>query len=140
MDGRTLVAGKADIPDLPRLPGLERRFHGAAGREDAIRVVDPNDLVKLQEVDLIGSEPAQRLINLSCGRVLVAAIDFGHQESPLAIAVAQRLAHANLALPAVVVPAVVEKVDSPVDRRAHDTNTLGLVEIGPDKVVSAQPH
>jgi hypothetical protein len=72
-------------------------------------------------------------------RFLVAAVDFGHQESPLAIAVAQRLAHANLALAAVVVPAVVEKVDSPVDRRAHDANTLGLFEVGPDKVVSAQP-
>jgi hypothetical protein len=36
-----------------------RRLHGAAGREDAVRIGDADDLVKLEEIDVIGLESAQ---------------------------------------------------------------------------------
>src|ERR1019366_8461496 len=140
MDGGTLVARKADVADFSRLLSLKHRFHGAAGREDAVRIVHADDLVELQKIDVAGLEPAQRFFNLLRSGLLIAAVYFGHQECALAIAVAQRLAHAKLALSAVVVPAVVEKVNSLIDGRAHDANTLRLFEVWPDKMVSAQPY
>src|ERR1035441_4892398 len=140
MHSGTLVARKADIADFSRLFSLKHRFHGAAGREDAVRIVHTDDLVELQEIDMAGLQAAQRFFDLVRSSVLVASIDFGHQECALAIAVAQRLAHAKLALPAVVVPAVVEEVNSLIDGRAHDAKTLRLFEVWPDKMVSAQPY
>jgi hypothetical protein len=64
--------------------------------------------MRLQQIDAIGLEPAKRLVDLARRRVLVAPVDLGHQEGALTIAVTERLAHADLALPVVVVPAVGE--------------------------------
>jgi hypothetical protein len=106
------------------------------GRVEGCAASHADDLLAVEEA----LEPAQRFFNLlRCG-LLIAAIDFRHQERALPIAIAQRLAHAKLALPAVVVPAVVEKVDSLVDRSAHDANALRLCEVRPNKMVSAQPY
>ena len=52
------------------------------------------------------------------------AVDLGHQEHFLAVAVPQGLAHADLALAVVVVPAVVHEVDAVVDGGADDPDAL----------------
>lgn len=74
VDGGTLGARKADVADLPGLLRIERRFHGAGGREDAVT----------------GFEAAQRFLDLLRRGLLVAAIDLRHQERALPIAIAQR--------------------------------------------------
>ena len=67
------------------------------------------------------------------------AIDLGHQERLLTVTVAQRLAHANLTLPIVIVPAVVEEIDAGIERRADDVNALLLIGLHAD-VVAAEAH
>src|SRR3989454_7184074 len=112
MDGGTLVAGE---PDVAVLAGALRRYHRfqrTVGPEHPLRVRHPDHLVELHEVDAVGLEPAQRLIDLLRRRVLVATVDLGHEKHFVAIAVAQRLSHADLARPTVVVPAVVVEVRS----------------------------
>ena len=76
-----------------------------------------DDLVDLQQVDVVGLEPLQRLVDLlrrpsSRSRPSIFVI----RKALLPVAVAQRLAHADLALAVVVVPAVVEEVDAAVER------------------------
>jgi hypothetical protein len=87
--------------------------------------------VELHQVDAIGLQPAQRLVDLARRALLAAAVDLGHEKRFVAIAVAQRLSHADLARPAVVVPTVVEEVDAVVDGRAHDADGLLLVGLPP---------
>src|SRR3989454_12692507 len=69
-------------------------------------------------------------------RVLVATVDLGHEKHFVAIAVAQRLSHADLARPTALVPAVVEEVDSVVDGRADDADRFLLVRL-PAEMVAA---
>src|SRR5438552_4640014 len=140
MDVRTFLACETDIADSSRFLGLERSFHRPAGGEDAVRIGRANDFVKLQEVDMIGLEPAKRFFDLVGGSFLVATVDFRHEECSPAIAVAECLAHTDLALPIVIVPAVIEKVESIVDCGAHDANTLRLFDVRPGEVVSAQAY
>src|SRR5205085_3094679 len=62
---------------------------------------------------------------LACGAG-GAAVQLGHQECLLPIALAQGVAHALLTAPAVVVPAVVEEVHSVIERTADDPDALLL--------------
>src|SRR3989449_2261624 len=136
MDGGALVTGEADVADLTR---ALRRHHGlqrAIRAEHTLRIRHPDHLVELHEVDAVGLQPAERLVDLLRRGVLVATIDLGHEKHLVAIAVAQRLSHAELARPTVVVPAVVEEVDSVVDGRANDADGFLLVSL-PAEVVAA---
>ena len=47
--------------------------------------------------------------------LLRAAVNLGHQESPLAVAVAECFAHTPFALAVVVVPTVVHEVDPAIN-------------------------
>ena len=76
---------------------------------------------------MIGLQPLERLLNLPGGGLFGPAVDLGHEEDLLAVAVAQGLAHADFAVAVVVVPAVVQKVDAAVDRGADDADALLLV-------------
>src|SRR2546430_11400855 len=136
MDGGTLVAGEPDVADLAGALRRYHRFQRTVGPEHPLRVRHPDHLVELHEVDAVGLEPAQRLIDLLGRRVLVATVDLGHEKHFVAIAVAQRLSHADLARPTVVVPAVVEEVDSVVDGRADDADGFLLVRL-PAEMVAA---
>src|ERR1700741_3373570 len=101
MNVRALVARETDKADFPGLLGFQDSFHPAAFRKDAIRVGVANHLVKLEEIDPVGLQSAQGLVELACSGGLGASVDFGHKESFLAIAVPQRVSHANFALAAV---------------------------------------
>src|SRR5207244_13494296 len=83
-----------------------------------------------------GLQPPQRLVDLPRRALLVAAVDLGHEKRLVAIAVAQRLSHADLARPTVVVPAVVEEVDTVVDGGADDTDGFLLVRLPPEMVAA----
>src|SRR5579863_8665339 len=136
MDAGTFVARESDVANLARFLGLKRRFHASAGGEDAFGIGHADDFVKLQEIDIICLESAQRFLNLPRGGFLVTGVDLRHQESSLAIAVEKCLAHAKLAVPLVVVPAVVEKVESIVDCGANDAKAFGLLDVRPGEVIS----
>ena len=49
-------AGESDESHLPGLAGRRHGFPGAAGGEDALRVVGTNDLVKLHQIHVVGPE------------------------------------------------------------------------------------
>ena len=90
-----------------------------------------------KQVDHVGLQALEGLVDLLGGRLLGAAVDLGHEEDLLAVAVAQGLAHADLAAAVVVVPAVVHEVDAGVDGGADDLDALLLVLL-PADVVAAQ--
>src|SRR5437016_1142057 len=138
VDDGTLMAGESDVTDLPCLPRRHHRFHRAVRPEYTLRIRHPDHLVELHEVDAVGLEPAQRLVDLPRRGLLVATVDLGHEKRLVTITVAQRLSHTDFARSRVVVPAVVEKVDTAVDGRAHDADGLLLVRLPPE-MVAAQP-
>jgi len=75
MDGGTLVAGESDVADLACALRRHHRLQRPVRPEHAFRVRHPDHLMELHEVDAIGLEPAQRLVDLPCGGLLVATVD-----------------------------------------------------------------
>jgi len=133
------VPGKADEAHLAGLSCFHGSFHAASGSEDALRIVHAYDFVKLKQVNVVGLQPLERLVDLFGRGLGVAAIDLGHEEDLLAIAVAQRLAHAYFTVAVVVVPAVVHEGDAVVDRSANDLDGLSLTGIA-DVIAAETEH
>src|SRR5579884_304905 len=134
MDLRDLVSGESDVANFSCLLRFHSSFHPAARCEDPLRIIHANDFVELQQIDVIGLKAAKRFVDLIAGRFRVAAIDFRHEESFLAITIAQSLAHANLALSTVVIPAVVEEVDTFIESHSNEADAFALVLLIPDMV------
>src|SRR5271169_2747721 len=124
MNVGTLVAGEADITNLPGFLCLQHGLQRSACGKNAVRIGVANHLMKLKEIDSVGLKAAQGLVDLICSSSLGPSVDLGHEKGFLAIAVPQRVAHADFTLAAVVVPAVVEKIDSLIEARAYDANAL----------------
>ena len=82
--------------------------------------------MELQKIDVVDLQPLERLVELAGGGLLGAAVDLGHQEGLLAVAVLEGLAHPLLALAVVVIPGVVEEIEAAVERRADDLKALLL--------------
>jgi hypothetical protein len=120
VDARILVARKADIPQLAGPLGVHEGGVGAVLGEDAVWILEADDLMVLDEVDRIHLETAQGFVKLLGGLLLRSAINLGHQENFFTVAVTKRLAHAEFAGALVVVPGVVHEVDAAVNRRADD--------------------
>ena len=82
MEGRVLVAGESDESDLAVSLGLiEGLQHAALGiRQVGVVVVD--DSVDLPQVEVIGLQPPQRLLEHTEGQRSAPAVraDLGHQE------------------------------------------------------------
>src|SRR5467141_754530 len=139
MDVRTLVACEADEANLARLLRLQDSLHTSAFGKNAIRIGFANHFVKLQQIDPVSLKSAQRLVDLTGSGGFGAPVDLGHKKGLLAIAVAQRVAHADFTLAAVVVPAVVEKIDALIEARADDANAfLGIHLIA--KMIATEPN
>src|SRR5712664_1035319 len=136
MDSGTLVAGEADVADLARALRRYHRFQRAVRPKHALRIRHADYFMELHEVDAVGLEPAQRFLDLLGGALPAAAVDLGHEKRLVAVAVAQRLSHAELARATVVVPAVVEEVDAVIEGGADDADRLLLVCL-PAEVVAA---
>ena len=102
-------------------------------------IVEADDLVVLDQIDAVGLQPAERFVELPRRPPLRPAVDLGHQEDALAVAVAERLAHPQLALAVVVVPGVVHEGDAAVDRGADDADAERLVDVRQGEVPAAEP-
>src|SRR5271156_2625621 len=123
------MPGKPDVTNLAHFPCCNRSLKRSAGRKDAVRVFQPDHFVKLREVDHIGLQAPERLLQLKVVSLFGSAIHLGHQENLAAIAVAQCLTHADFTNSVVVVPAVVHEGDAAVDRgsnQAHAFRGIGL--------------
>ena len=81
---------------------------------------------------------AQALIDLIGGGLPGATVDLRHQKHPLAIAVAQRVTHPDLALAVVVVPAVVHEAHAVVDGGADER--YRLIAISPPSPLTRHVH
>src|SRR4029077_9261729 len=127
MNVATLMSGKTDVTDLTLFFRLEDCLHTAPGAHDPRRISLPNHLMKLQQINMVGLEAAERFFELFGGCFLCLTVDLGHEESLLPVAVPQRLTHADFALATVVVPAVVEEIHSIVERCAYQANAQLLV-------------
>ncbi len=136
MNLRIFVAGEADVTHLAGLLRRQHRRHRAV-RKNAVGVFQPDDFVELHQVHMVGLKTLERFINLPGGGRLGAPVNFAHQKRLGAVAVLQRLAHAQFAHAAVVIPAVVQKVDAAIQRRADKADAFGFVVLGAD-VVAAQ--
>jgi hypothetical protein len=132
-----LVPGEPDVPDLARLLRLRHRLVCAAVREDAIRVLEADHLVVLQQIEVVGLQAPERLVDLPRRGLPGPAVDLGHQEDLVAVAVPERLAHADLAGAAVVVPAVVHEGDAAIDGGSDDANRLLLPRLA--QVIPTEP-
>src|SRR5580704_7722172 len=120
MDVGILVSREADIPELACCSPVDERAIGAFVVEDSMRIVVAQDLVMLNEIDAIGLQPLERLIELPDRFRVRPPVDLRHQKDLLPVAIPERLSHAGLARAAVVVPAVVQEVDATVDGRSYD--------------------
>src|SRR5581483_4696710 len=123
---RVFVPGEADEPRLARLLGRQYRLLRPARREDAVRVFQADDFVVLEQVQVVGLESLERLVDLLGRLLLRPAVDLGHQEHFVAVAVLERLTHPLLAGALVVIPRVVHERDAGVDGRADDRDALLL--------------
>src|SRR6266436_9698938 len=127
MDVRALVTREADETDSARLSRLQDGLHSSAFGKNAIRIGVANYFVELQQIDPVSLKAAQRLVDLTGSRSFRAPVNLGHQKRLLAITVAQRVAHADFTLAAIVVPAVIEKIDAFIEACADDANAfLGI--------------
>ncbi len=104
MDLGIFMSCEADVPEFAGLLGLDKGRLRSLFVKDAVRVVVADHLMMLDQVDAVGLQALERLINLASRLGLRPAVDLGHQEDLLAIPVAERLAHADFALTLVVVP------------------------------------
>src|SRR5438045_4415977 len=92
------------------------------------------NLVVLDKIDLFHTEPLQRFVELSRGLFPRPAVNLRHEKCFFPITIAERFTHANLAGAFVVVPAVIQKVDTPVYGRAHNSDRKGLINMLQTKV------
>src|SRR5580700_11694454 len=127
MNVRTLVAGESDVTDLACLLRVQHSFHGSSSGKNTVRVGVTNYFVELDEIYSVSLKTAQRVGDLIRSGGLGASVDLGHEKSLLAVTIAQRVAHADFTLAAIVVPAVVEKIDALIETGANDANAfLGI--------------
>src|ERR1017187_8491974 len=124
MNIRALMSCEADKTNFASLLSPQDGFHCAAFGKNAVRIGVANYFVKLEEIDPVSLKTAQGIIDWACSRGFRSPVDLGHEKSFLAVAVAQRLAHANFTFAAVVVPAVVEKVHAFIEARADNSDAF----------------
>src|SRR5438309_18356 len=139
MDVRALVTREADEADLARLLRLQDGLHPSAFGKNAIRVGVTNHFVELEQIDPVSLKAAEGLVDLTRSGSFGASVNLGHQKRFLAITVAQRVAHADFTLAAVVVPAVVEKIDARVEARADDANAFLRIRLI-SKMIATEPN
>ena len=78
MHQRVLVSGESNEAHLSCFFCLEHCLNGAAVFKDPIGVFHADDFVKLHQVHVVGFEPFERFVDLLCGLVFRAAVNFGH--------------------------------------------------------------
>ena len=112
MHARIFMAGEADIPNLAGIACLHKCGVGSFIIKDAMRIFVPQNFMMLDEIDALDLQTLKRFIQLPGRFLLRTAIDFRHDKCLFAVAIAKRFAHADLARPFVVIPAVVQEVNA----------------------------
>src|SRR5579859_6873410 len=125
MDGWIFVSSETDEADFSRLPSRDERLERATSRNGALGIGGANDFVNLNQIDNVGLETYEALIDLFRRGVGVVAIDFRHEKDALAITVAEGVPHLDLGLAERVVPAIIHERDAGVDRGSDDPERLG---------------
>src|SRR5258708_26156240 len=128
------MTSKSEVTDLSGSPGFYYGLDGATGCEDPVRIFQSNNLMELHQVDAIRLQPLQRFVDLPGGGLPGPAVNLRHEEDSLAVAVAQRLAHADFADAAIIIPAVVHEGQPPIDGAADNRNTLRFVSLFADVI------
>src|SRR6202140_5663934 len=115
MNVRALVASEPDKRHLARLLRFQQRLSPSVLGKNTVWIRISDHFVELQQVDSIGLQPSQRFVELDGCSGFGSTVDLGHQKGPLRITLPKGFSHWNFALSAVVVPAVIEKIDSFID-------------------------
>src|SRR5216684_2643617 len=76
----------------------------------------------------------QGFVDLPGGGLLGPAVDLGHEEDLLPVAVTQSLPHATFTGAAIIVPAVVHEGESPVDGASDNRDALCFVSLFADMI------
>ena len=114
VNARVFVASESDIANFACLLRFEKRPHRAVFRKDPVGILEPNHFVMLQEIDMTALEPRQRFIDLFGSFFSGAAIHFRHHECLVPIAALQGFANSLFAVAVIVVPRVVQEINSGV--------------------------
>ena len=130
VDVGALVAGEADKANLALFPGLLQHLDDVTRLKSLLRVSHANHFMNLDQVDMVRLEPGQGLLQLLLSRGAGASVELCHQESFVAIAVGEGFPHALLAGAVVVVPAVIEKINAPIQGGADDAKGLLFGDVG----------
>src|SRR6266481_483934 len=129
MDSRILVSGETDITQFARVASLDQSGIGAFGIEYAMGIFKAQNLVMLDQVDAVDLQPFQRFVQLFGGCRFRAAIAFRHHESLLSITIFESLSRALFARAFVIVPAVVQKIDTAIDGAAHNADGKLFIDV-----------
>src|SRR5262249_60717752 len=103
-DMRAHAHSEADVAERARLARLDERRVGTVCSENAMRMLVAENLVVLDQVDAVGLEAAEGFFQLPRGFLFRPAVDLGHQEGFVAVALPPRPAPPALAGAAVVCP------------------------------------
>src|SRR5271163_565495 len=122
MNLRTLMPGKANEANLTSFLGIEEGLQRTILREAGIWIRHADYFVNLHEIEMIDLQSLQGFIDLFGGSFAIASINFGHHKCLSTIAGFQCLTHALFTYTAVIIPAVVQKVDTAIKGRLDDTN------------------
>ena len=140
VDARVFVSGEADVTELPRFARLDERRIGAVVIENAVRILVAENLVVLDQVNAVGLEATEGLFDLPSGFFFRTAVDLGHQEYLVPVAVAERFAHPGFAGAVIVVPAVIHEVDAALNRVANDADAQLFIHVLEAKVPASQAN
>ena len=122
MDLRILVAGEADEANLAGFLGFESRFE-AALFEDPVGIVVVDHFVELPEIEVVGLEATEGLVEIAQRTGVVAFAVLGHEEDLIAAVIHfQSFAHDLFGVAVVIVPGVVEEGEAFVDGGVHDAD------------------
>ena len=128
MNRGIFVPGKSQESHLAFLLGLEQSLSRSVGPNEQFRIVVPANAMHLPQIQMIGLQPIQRLLEHPRRDHRLAAVgaDLGHQKHFVPAAF-QPFSHPVFGLPAVVFPAVVKERYPAIDRFLHDADRRPLV-------------
>jgi hypothetical protein len=77
------MSRKTDESQLSGLFGFEESHDCAVGRKYPVRIFESSHVVKLHQVDMVGVEASQRLLDLFGRFLLRSAVHLGHKKRPV---------------------------------------------------------
>ena len=134
---RAFVTGEANEANLAGLLRRHRRFDGPIGLEDPVGVVIVVDLVELPDVDHIGLQSAQAIVQLCFGGFAVTGADLGHQRHLIA-PIVEGQPHPPLGFAIVIFLGGVHKGHACSNGRVYQFYRCLFVKRGTNKVTAAK--